>query len=210
MCWRLVLAVVIVALGVEGAGGSAARQATPAAGPEALDPALCRVAPRPLAYFEQFLATPGARSTRMPPAAATATVPPGEPAPPATVAGVTTTVRELYACLNAGDNLRAATLFTDAYFERLFSQFGRLPPEELAVFAVPPRPAPERLWTRLVAVRDVRLLADGRIGAVVVTDDPVGPPTEPEARFFVFVEADGRFLIDEPIAYLGPVAGPAP
>ena len=209
---RRLFALLVVTLAlVPGLDWAAAQEATPAAGPEVLDPALCRVEPRPLAFFEQFLATPGARSTRMPPPAATTPpLPPGEPAEPETVDGVTATVRELYACLNAGDELRAAALFTDAYFERLFSQFGRLPPEELAGFAAPPRPAPERLWTRLVAVRDVRLLSDGRIGAVVVTDDPVGPPTEPEARFFVFVEADGRFLIDEPIGYLGPVAGTAP
>ena len=208
---RLLAPVVVLGVVLSTGGLAAAQDATPFAGPETPDPALCRVEPRPLAFFEPFLATPGAEAGRTPVAAGTPPpLPPGEPAEAATVAGVVDTVRLLYACLNGGDSLRAAALFTDASFERLFARFGRLPPEELAGFAAPPRPLPERLRTRLVEVRDVRMLADGRIGAVVVTDDPVGPPEGPEARFFVFVETDGRFLIDEPIAYLGPAAPPTP
>ena len=209
----LAVLVALLALRPGAVAPGAAQEATPAAG-EVLDPELCRVEPRPLAYFEQFLATPGASPAAPPagsPAAATAPAAPGEgePADAATVAAVTETAREVLACLNARDQRRAAALFTDAYFERLFARSGRLPPEELGAFAATPVPAPPSAWTRFIAVREARVLADGRVGAVVVTDNPAAPPPGPEAAYLVFAEEDGRWLIDEPIVTLGPAGTPA-
>ncbi|HEV2072372.1 MAG TPA: hypothetical protein VGR29_01905 [Thermomicrobiales bacterium] len=52
----------------------------------------------------------------------------------------------------------------------------------------------------LHAIRDVRMLADGRVGALVTLVDPDAPgPEEADLRFVVFVMVGDRWLIDEVI-----------
>lgn len=187
-------------------------QATPTGEP--VDPALCQQEPRPVSFFAQYLATPGASPVASPsprltlPAPERSSVPDGEPADAATIAAVTDTAREVLACLNARDQRRAAALFTDGYFDRLFARSGRLPADALAGFAVEPIAAPEPAWTRFVDIRDVRVLPDERVAAVIVTDDPVSPPLGPQAALLVFAEAGDRWLVDEPIVTLPPLGTP--
>jgi hypothetical protein len=56
---------------------------------------------------------------------------------------------------------------------------------------------PKELYGSLLAVRDVRVLPDGRVGALVETDFPGEPPEGAEVDFFLFVQEDGSWLIDD-------------
>jgi hypothetical protein len=49
----------------------------------------------------------------------------------------------------------------------------------------------------LVAILDVRVLADGRIGALIELDDPSYLPERRKVQFFTFVEEGGRYLVDD-------------
>lgn len=149
-------------------------------------------------------------------------LPTGEPADPATVAAVTATVRRFVACANARDVGRMYALVSDAFLRQ---SFGNQPTTEAVaayLAATPPaRPADQR--TELVAVRSVRVLADGRIGALVDDRDPTDPRTTGVSTDWVVLvefategDTDGRghLLFDEVVsgvdAFSGPEATPAP
>lgn len=151
-------------------------------------------------------------------------LPTGEPADPATVAAVTATVRRFVACANARDVGRMYALVSDAFLRQ---SFGNQPTTEAVaayLAATPPaRPADQR--TELVAVRSVRVLADGRIGALVDDRDPTDPRTTGVSTDWVVLvevevategDTDGRgpLLLDEVVsgvdAFSGPEATPAP
>ena len=120
--------------------------------------------------------------------------PEGEPADDEIVAGVTATASGLYACYNANAFLRVFALFTDEYLARSFAEEGIT---EAAVgylgASIEPQPAGERLS---VAVQDVQVRADGRVGAFVASHNPAGDG-ENAVGYYVFIEQDGRYLIDE-------------
>jgi hypothetical protein len=128
------------------------------------------------------------------------TVPLGEPADEATVAGVTAAAREIFACFNAGDFARATALFSD----ELAQQFGPEPGDTVedvrAFLEAPPEPAPAEEWGRVLAVTDVSVAADGRVAAIVVTEDPA-VPTGVESALVFFVEEGGRWLADEVVEF---------
>jgi hypothetical protein len=189
---------------------AAAQEATPAGdGLEIPQPDECVVEPRPVAFFEQYLEGTSDDAATPEPARTPVGTEGSEPADPETVAAVSATARQVLACLNAGDSRRAAALFTDGYFDRLFGQFGRLPHEEFRRFAATPVPAPAASWTHLLEIREVVLLVDGRVSATIVTDDPAAPPVGPQTAVLIFAEQDGRWLVDEPIRTLAPTATPA-
>lgn len=168
--------------------GGLAQEATPAGTTGAVPPpAACRVAPRSLAALRA-----AGTSTAAPTAVATpAVLPAGTPADPATVAAIVAVTRERIACNNANDLLRILAFFTDEYLRRTVD-FGAL----ARALDLPPTPVPAALRQGLVAVRDVRLLADGRVGAVVVTETPsAAPPTQ--ATFVRFRKVGDRWLIDD-------------
>jgi len=63
-------------------------------------------------------------------------------------------------------------------------------------------------------VREARVLEDGRVGALIDIGRPEAP-TEAEVDFIIFVDEDGRYLIDDLVEGLEdqvpPAAGtPAP
>ena len=161
-------------------------------------PEECEVDPRDLAALAATATVEaGARTRPATPGAATETpaavaIPDGEPVRPALVRQLARVSRERIACANAGDVARALAFFTDGYISRVVLVRGTLPA------IPPPSPRPEDEREAFVAVRDARALPDGRIGAYVVT---AGPPSDApeEAEFYVFVAADGRWLIDERI-----------
>lgn len=197
----------VIAVGV--ASPSGAQEATPVAELVTPDPALCQVAPRPPESLAAFVGTPPAGPSTPVGAAPTPFVPPaGAAADATTVAGVTATAQELFACYNANDLARVVALFTDDYLRRSFAVEG-VTAEALRLFAAPPeaRPAAER---EAISVRDVRLLPDGRVGALLVGRNPAATPPD-FTDFTVFVERDGRYLIDD-VVLLPPeaVATPAP
>ncbi|CAA9570119.1 MAG: hypothetical protein AVDCRST_MAG59-3405 [uncultured Thermomicrobiales bacterium] len=182
-----------VALPLAAAAPGAAQEATPMGSAAPPDAAECRVAPRPIEDFRALLGTP------VPPTPETFAAPAGDPADPAVVEGVLATVRELLACHNAGDFQRQAALYTDAGF---VEDFRGLAEDDVAAIATP---SPGFLPPlRLVTVRDVVVLDDGRVGAVVVTFT-----SEVERDDYLFlVEQDGRYLVDHFVdEYVPSVAG---
>ncbi len=198
----LVAALLLLAL--LGPAVALAQDTTPVAGtfPVTPDPAECQVEPR---SAEEFLAiSAGATPTAAAPVASAVEVPLGEAADAETVAAVTTTVREILACFNAGDFPRAFSLFsTDAI--RQTAAEDPLPEEELRAFleATPEAlPAGER--TTLLALTDVMDLEDGQVGAFLATTDAF---TGPDTVYVVFVQEDDRWLIDDIVEFLVPGGG---
>jgi hypothetical protein len=113
----------------------------------------------------------------------------GTPASAQMVAAVTLVVREVIAAFNAGLPLRAFAHFTDDHFRRQ----GLLSPEELAVLHAPALPLPPEEQETVVAVRDVRLLQDGRVSAILVSHyQSVGEIR----KVLVFRRIDDQWRID--------------
>jgi hypothetical protein len=186
----------LIMMGISGPG-TGAQDATPKAELVTPDPAECRVEPRSVENMTSFLATPAAAAAS--PASAAATpdadpVPEGEPADATTVAGITATADELYACYNANAFLRVFALFTDEYMARSFVEEG-ITAEAVRLLATPIDPEPAKNWMS-VAVQDVRIRPDGRIGALLVSRSPLGGDGT-TTSYYVFVERDGRYLIDD-------------
>lgn len=183
------------ATGGGAAGTAPADGATPVGSPAPAGSSACTVGEPSPAEFFAILATPRAAATPTPAAVASeADLPRGEPADPAAVAGVTATVRDLLAC----DDLRFLRLLTDDYL-RASMDAALAPPDAAA--ATPGRVSSAEPPT-LLAVRDARTLPDGRVGAVVVVDDPNVEPRR-DATFFVFAEAGDRWLVDGTIEIEG-------
>jgi hypothetical protein len=106
-----------------------------------------------------------------------------------TIAAVTLVVREVIAAFNAGSPLRAFAHFSDDHFRRQ----GVLNPEEIAVLRAPALPLPPEEQETVVAVRDVRLLKDGRVSAILVSHYPsIGEIR----KVLVFRRIDDRWRID--------------
>jgi hypothetical protein len=165
-----------------------AESATPT--PDTPPPNLCRVAPISFQELQAILATPMATPGAAPTSPA---IPTGTPADPDTVAGITQTVRELIACFNADEVLRAYGLYTPDYLRRIFSSQDPLTPATYAALATPHLPdAGER--SAILAIADVRLFADGTAGANITIRYPHIPV--PKTFFFTFVREGDRWLID--------------
>ena len=164
--------------------------------PATPDPAECMVTPRSLEELRGLAAI-----SATPPAAtiaARATAPlVGRPADPATVAAVSATVREYYACVNAGDVLALLALHSDDLVQR---QFAELPPNLLRTtldFLATPTPmVPPQIRIALVGVREVQILADGRVGAVVEVTLPPAFGGGRRQDYGLFVDEGGRYRID--------------
>ena len=187
-----VVAVVAAAFVVLGAGRAAAQDATPAAGPAA--GIACTVEPRPvdelLAFWFGPEGTPLATPLPASPVAAEAALPEGEPADEETVGAVNATLQELATCFETNQFARAFALMTDD----LVRQFGPQQGETLeqardlleAQLAVTPVPGVG--VTAVPPLRDVRILDDGRAGAVL--------EEEGMAVFVLFERQDDRWLLD--------------
>jgi hypothetical protein len=145
------------------------------------DPARCTVEPRTLGDLERILvlATPAASIER--PVT-------GDPIDPAseTGQGAIETIETLFACLNAGDRMRAYALFTDAYLASIL-QLGDLPG------VATPHPSDPDELTRIVDIA-LRGLPDDRVLATVTLDPALIPVDKIFA--FVLVSVDGQWRID--------------
>jgi hypothetical protein len=158
--------------------------------PEAVPAAECLVAPRTRQEIAALLADPDTAT----PAATTAgqTLPPGEPVAAETAAAMEQIIRMWLACQNAGEPLRAWSLFSDGYLFRLLSRQGGLSGEAYRELATP---APVATAAAVVlAVEGERRLPDGRFGAMVTVSYPSVPM--PKRFFFYFTQGDGRLQID--------------
>jgi hypothetical protein len=162
----------------------------------------CTVAPRSLPL-------PGGEATpTTPEAVATEFVPPtGAPADDAIQQAVTATVRESVACANAGDLLRGLALYTDRFLANQLVGPNGITQENLALLvSTPPAAAPEADRLSLVAVRDVIQLADGRVGATVITHNSDGTFED----YLFFTEVGNDWLIDEAVRLQSPNGTPTP
>jgi hypothetical protein len=165
------------------------------------DPTACQVDPRStdeviaLWYGTEGSPPAAAESPRQVDGADSVPIPVGSAADAATVAEITATVTEVFACFAAGDFPRALALFTD----ELVRGFGPMGPvEETRAFleaVSEPRPAEE--IDLIIAVSDVMALADGRIGAFVVTQGGEGV----DVGYVIFAHPGDRWLFDEDIHF---------
>jgi hypothetical protein len=125
--------------------------------------------------------------------AAEIAIPIGETADAVTTAAIMAVGREVFACFDSGDFLRAFALFSD----NLASSFGPEPGttfEDAQAFVnAPAEPSPPEEESEIVAIPDAMVLADGRVGAFLVeryadTD---------AVSFVIFVQKDGAWLAEE-------------
>lgn len=97
------------------------------------------------------------------------------------------TMLELLACSNSGNYLRFYALFTAAYLRQ-----GGINSSWVTEQVVP---QPVEQQVRFVGVVHPLQFDDGRIGAVVMVDDPAAPAPI-EASFLFFAYEDGRWRFD--------------
>ena len=134
---------------------------------------------------ESGVATPAATTSGQ-------TLPEGVPTDTETSFAIERLVRVWLACQNAGEPLRAWSLFSDGYLYRLLSRQG-VPVDDAFLEQGTPEPAATEAST-LLEIKGQRLLPDGRYGATVVIAYPSVPM--PKRFFFYFTKIDGRLLID--------------
>lgn len=107
----------------------------------------------------------------------------------AEIEGITRTVRELIACGNIGDEARANALFTTEFIAD--PNWSPVDVDEAT-----PTASSGKVEQTFIGVFDVEKYADGRVGAIVASDDPRVPsPVEP--FYLMFRLAGDRWLIDD-------------
>lgn len=179
--------------------------APPVAQVETLTPTACAVEPG----TAEAIPTVGAAATPTPESIGgtaaggdrddlPAALPQGDPADPETVVAITAAALEFAGCLNTNDPTRWLALTTDRLAAQIVRSAGGDGPDFAAALGSENIPRTEITTVR---VRDLRVLADGRVGAVVVwrADDAKGGYPIREARFHVFARAADRWLLDEEI-----------
>jgi hypothetical protein len=207
-----VLAAVLAALALPAAAGAQdgtpAVVASPPPGLIVPDPSECTIAPRPVSFFEQLIATPPAlppdadrRFSKPAEEVRPWTMPAGTPADAATIEAVTATLSEALACLNAGDFLRFTALFSDDLMQVL-AAVSPLPPEALPFLAATPEASPHEQWLGYLSVHDVRVLPDGRVAGLAEDYDPTEPPYGMGTDFAIFVKVGDQWFIDSLIEHV--------
>ena len=172
-------------------GGLAQDMATPGPFPQTPDPAACVAE---AVTTEDVLAALDAPAAT--PAVATPDVVAGQgaAADADTADAVKATLLQVFACANAGDPLRFASLYTDQFLRDFF---GGVPQVDLEAFlGMPPQPLPAERQRIIRDVGDVELLPDGRARVVIILDEPDDPRTE-EPDTVILRQVDGRWLVDE-------------
>src|SRR5688572_25957069 len=157
---------------------AAALQATPTASATAVT---CHVTPRSTA---EILTLAGTNSSQTEP---TPELPAGDDADPVTTAGITAVLREMAACLTAGDMLRFYALHSDDWLRRSLGIV-----DGMAILTTSIPPLDDGHHARYLGPWHVQLLPDGRVLAAVlliVGDDPRPDPNR--TRVLIFTHRDG-------------------
>ncbi|MDQ2654240.1 MAG: hypothetical protein M3Z20_14500 [Chloroflexota bacterium] len=165
--------------------------ATPGPFPQTPDPAACVTEPLTVDDVTAVLAAPPAT-----PAGATpeAVVEQGMPADAETADAVKATLLQVFACANAGDPLRFASLYTDQFLRDFF---GGVPQADLEAFlGMAPQPLPAEQRRIIRGIGEVEMLPDGRARVAIILDEPDDPRTE-EPDTVILRQVDGRWLVDE-------------
>ncbi|HEY7034760.1 MAG TPA: hypothetical protein VH482_25700 [Thermomicrobiales bacterium] len=125
------------------------------------------------------------------------TKPNGTPADAETVAGVTATIRQLVACVNAGDFLRFLALFSDDALRHYSASLG-LPLDPNDELLTPDPSINDQI--ALGPIADVVVLPDGRVSALAHLPSQSGGTdagSEDVDLQLIFVHQGDRWLIDE-------------
>lgn len=123
----------------------------------------------------------------------------GSPASSQTIAAITVVAREVIALFNAGMPLRAFANFTDDHFRRQ----GPLPESEIAALRQPACPLQPEEQEVFLALRDVRVLRDGRVSTIMLTHVPSAGECK---KVLIFVKTGERWQIDAVIQAPSPNA----
>jgi hypothetical protein len=169
----------------------------PTATPVAVSASDCTVEPRTVAALAEIVTVEDiARST---PVAEPGpyTKPQGRPADAETVAGITATIRQLVACVDAGDFMRFLALFDENALRRYSASLGLPldPNDELLT----PNPT-TNTQIALGPIEDVLVLLDGRVSALAhLPNQPSGTNRDSGGLdlHIIFVRQNDRWLIDE-------------
>ena len=210
--WKIVAFLIasVLAFAFFVAGPTTAQDATSGAGahPFTPDPSECTVAPLSGVSLAALVSTPTSRQTATDALPSAVVISLGRSADAAIVADVTYTLREATACVNAGDVLRLLALFTPDALRRLEAE-GVLSAHALLVLAGMPSAALPDQRVTLVAVTDIAVRPDGRVGAFAIQDDPTSLPEGLDVDYVVLARVGDRWLIDETIdTWWSPAAGP--
>jgi mono/diheme cytochrome c family protein len=163
------------------------------------DPEECMVDPvPPVSFMPAGAITPKPAPTPAPPVGAdTFPWPQGDAATQDEIDGVTRTLREFSACANAGDYPRRLALYTDRAIRPQFEALDEAGWQSTLEFvATPPAAMPEGQREWVDSITAVRRLPDGRVGAHVVTIDPINHPHQ-SAAVVIFAPVGDRWLIDQ-------------
>jgi hypothetical protein len=164
-----------------------AQQATPTASAET---AACDVSPRSTGEILTIVGTTVDATTSI------AALPMGDPADAETTAAITQVLGEMAACLTAGDMLRFYALHSDEWLRR---SLGAVEGMAIQTISIPTLDDGNR--ARYLGPWHVQILADGRVLAAVllVVNGDLRPDPD-RTRVLLFVDRDGRWLVDETIA----------
>lgn len=180
--------------------GSPGAEAASAATRDAPPPEECRVGRRSAETLTNLAATPMPVPISASPTAAAEpfALPTGEPIDGTTVQAIAATQREAIACANAGDRIRVLSLYSESFVRRILADAAAqgVSPAQLHAGLTPLRALPPAERSRLLAIRQGRLLPDGRIGAFVDVA-PTAADDLVEVDFVWFIKVSGRWLIDD-------------
>ena len=201
------VAVLVTAFLALGASGIAAQDGTPEGSSRVIAPEECQVEPRSAAAVAEILDSAGEAAdvvqTPLP-------IPLGRPADPETKAEINALGRELIACFNAGDLLRATALMSDAGVRSFFNVDADIQVDVAAVqsgLETPPTPFPANDQSRLIAVTDISVLDDDRVGAFIVFNDPLNPPRGPATLLMLLAPEGDGWVVDDFISFTVPPQG---
>ena len=206
---RIVLLLVVLAMSaVWFSPGATAQDETSPVLPLAPDPAnWCKVAPRPLAEVKAIWEEINATPTTATPSGGEITYPSpeGTPADEQTVKEITAALVEVIACAaNGNDGLRDAANVTERHLRDSNNLLGLSQEDFEAFYTENPVPSDPEHRIMVYALRDVRILPDGRVG---VQPDIIVPGVGHfRDDYVIFQKAGDRWLID--FSYSGPNSYP--
>lgn len=192
MFFRRPIVAVVVILGLMAPCGALAQEvATPGPFPQTPDPATCVAEALAVSDVLAVLAAAPATPDTPAPDAVNAV---GTAADSATANAVKATLLQVFACANAGDPLRFASLYTDQFLRDFF---GGVTQADLEGFlAMPPQPLSADQRRIIRGMGEVDLLPDGRARVVIILDEPDDPRTE-EPDTVILRQVEGHWLVDE-------------
>jgi hypothetical protein len=124
--------------------------------------------------------------------------PEGIPASQGALDGVTDTLREFVACINAGDYMRFLALLSDDFIRNFAGDIGLPLPEDDPTLT--PSPVPEDAMVTMSRIEDVIDFGDGSVSALAIVSEPGddGELQTTAAQFTLSYDPDReRYLIDE-------------